>query len=127
MNLPEATPCSLAELRSAHLAHHGADLSGITWQTDNGCEFLENKEERSLHATARTLGSAHRYIPPKRYPWQSDVETMHRLLEDEFFDREDFASRAQFWGEVRPDWSYFNLVRNNRDKEWQSPPWKSFP
>lgn len=22
------------------------------------------------------------------YPWESDVETEHRLLEDEFFDRE---------------------------------------
>lgn len=111
----------LAELLSTHLAHHGVDLSGVTWQTDNGCEFLENKEERGLPATVRALGSSHRYIPPKRYTWQSDVETVHRLLEDEFFDREDFASRAQFWNKVRTYWSYFNLVRKNRGKEWQSP------
>jgi len=111
----------LAEQVSAHLAHHGVDLAAVTWQTDNGCEFLENKEERGLPATVRALGSDHRYIPPKRYTWQSDVETVHRLVEDEFFDREEFKSPAQFWAKVQTYWSYFNLVRPNRGKEWQSP------
>jgi hypothetical protein len=69
------------------------------------------------------LGSAHRYIPPKRYTWQSDVETVHRLV-DEFFDREEFRTPAEFWAKVSTFWSYFNLVRPNRGKEWQSP-WQS--
>jgi transposase len=111
----------LAEQVSAHLALHGVDLSGITWQTDNGCEFLENKEERGLPATVRALGSDHRYIPPKRYTWQSDVETVHRLVEDEFFDRELFRSPAEFWAKTTTYWHYFNLARPNRGKEWQSP------
>ena len=111
----------LAEQLSVHLAGHGVDLTRLTWQTDNGGEFLENQDEQGLPATVRALGSDHRYIPPKRYTWQSDVETVHRLVEDEFFDRETFSSPAEFWAKVTTYWHYFNLVRPNRGKEWQSP------
>ena len=111
----------LAEQLSAHLALHGVDLSQLVWQTDNGCEFQENKEERGLPSTVRALGSDHRFIPPKRYTWQSDVETVHRLVEDEFFDLEQFRSRDDFFAKVATYWSYFNLVRPNRAKEWKSP------
>src|SRR5262245_10850282 len=55
----------LAEQLSVHLAGHGVDLSKLTWQTDNGCEFLENQDQQGLPATVRALGSDHRYIPPK--------------------------------------------------------------
>jgi transposase-like protein len=111
----------LAEQLAVHLAGHGVDLAGLTWQTDNGCEFLENQDEQGLPATVRALGCDHRYIPPKRYTWQSDVETVHRLVEDEFFDRETFTGPTDFWAKVTTYWHYFNLVRPNRGKEWQSP------
>ena len=97
------------------------DLSKLTWQTDNGSEFLENKLERGLPATVRALGSDHRYIPPKHYTWQSDVETVHRLIEDEFFDLEDFSSRGDFLAKVHTYQLYFNLVRPNSHKQNQSP------
>ncbi len=106
----------LAEQLSVHLAGHGVDLSGVVWQTDNGGEFLENQQERGLPATVRALGAEHRYIPPKRYTWQSDVETVHRLVEDEFFDRETFRSPTDFWAKTTTYWDYFNLVRPNRGK-----------
>ena len=111
----------LAEQLSVHLAGHGVDLSRLTWQTDNGSEFLENQAEQGLPSTVRALGSDHRYIPPKRYTWQSDVETVHRLVEDEFFDLETFTGPPDFWSKVTTYWLYFNLVRPNRGKEWQSP------
>jgi len=111
----------LAEQLSVHLAGHGVELGGLVWQTDNGSEFLENKQEQGLPSTVRALGSDHRYIPPKRFTWQSDVETVHRLVEDEFFDRETFSGLADFWAKVTTYWYYFNLVRPNRGKEWQSP------
>jgi len=111
----------LAEQISVHLAGHGVDLSGVMWQTDNGSEFSQNQHEQGLPATVRALGSDHRYIPPKRYTWQSDVETVHRLVEDEFFDRETFTGPADFWAKITTYWFYFNLVRPNRGKEWQSP------
>jgi transposase len=111
----------LAERVSAHLAWHGVDLQRVVWQTDNGSEFLQGKDQRGLPAAVRALGSQHRYIPPKAYTWQSDVETVHRLVEDEFFDRESFRDRAEFWAKATTYWHYFNLARPNRGKEWQSP------
>jgi hypothetical protein len=104
-----------------HLAGHGVDLSGLVWQTDNGSEFLENQAAQGLPATVRALGSDLRYIPPKRFTWQSDVETVHRLVEDEFFDREIFTGPADFWRKVTTYWPYFNPVRPNRRQKWQSP------
>jgi hypothetical protein len=47
--------------------------------------------------------------------------TVHRLVEDEFFDRESFRDRAEFWAKATTYWHYFNLARPNRGKEWQSP------
>jgi hypothetical protein len=52
----------LAEQLSAHLALHGVDLSQVVWQTDNGGEFQENKEERGLPSTVRSVGSDHRFM-----------------------------------------------------------------
>jgi transposase len=111
----------LAEQVSAHLAWHGVDLQRVVWQTDNGSDFLQGRDQRGLPATVRALGSDHRYIPPKAYTWQSDVETVHRLVEDEFFDRESFASPTEFWAKATTYWHYFNPARLNRGKEWQTP------
>jgi transposase len=111
----------LAERVSAHLAWHGVDLRQVEWQTDNGSEFLEDAGQRGLPSTVRALGSGHHYIPPKAHTWQSDVETVHRLEEDEFFDREDFRSPPEFWAKITTYWRYFNLARPNRYKEWQTP------
>lgn len=97
-----------AEQLSIHLAGHGVDLSALTWQTDNGGEFFENQDEQGLPATVRALGSNHRYLPPKHYPWQSDVETVVRLVEDEFFDRETFTGQPDFWAKVTTYWHYFS-------------------
>lgn len=111
----------LAERISAHLAWHGVDLSGVEWQTDNGSEFLEDHHQRGLPTLVRSLGSGHHYIPPKAHTWQSDVETVHRLQEDEFFDREGFSGRPEFWAKVTTYWRYFNIARPNRNKEWKTP------
>jgi hypothetical protein len=59
--------------------------------------------------------------PKALHFWQSDVETVHRLVEDEFFDRETFSGPADFWRKVTTYWHYFNLVRPNRGMEWRSP------
>jgi hypothetical protein len=111
----------LAEQVSAPLAWHGVDLHRVVWQTDNGSEFLQGRDPRGLPAAVRALGSDHRDIPPKAYTWQSDVETVHRLVQDEFFDRENFASPTEFWAKATTYGYYFNLARLNRGKEWQTP------
>jgi len=37
-----------------------------------------------------------------------------------FFDLETFTGIPDFWAKVTTYWHYFNLVRPNRGKEWQS-------
>lgn len=106
---------------SAHLRFCGVDLAIIDWQSDNGPEFTDSPGAPGLPSLVRFLGSQHHYIPSGAVTWQSDVETVHRLQEDEFFDRETFRDRADFWRKITLYWHHFNLTRSNRGKEWQTP------
>jgi hypothetical protein len=67
--------------------------------------------------------SQHVRIPPAAHTFQSDVETVHRLVEDEFFDLESFHSRADFLAKAFTYQLYINLVRPNSHKQnlstWQ--------
>src|SRR5690349_24452571 len=89
-------------------------ICDLVWQTDNGGEFKGD--------FPKALGdSQHVRIPPAAHTYQSDVETVHRLEEDEFFDLEDFSSRGDFLAKVHTYQLYFNLVRPNSHKENLSP------
>jgi transposase len=97
-----------------HLDRYGVSLRDLVWQTDNGGEFKGH--------FPKALGdSQHVRIPPAAHTYQSDVETVHRLEEDEFFDLEDFSSRGEFLAKVHTYQLYFNLARPNSHKENQSP------
>jgi transposase len=97
-----------------HLDRYGVSLRDVVWQTDNGGEFKGD-------FPAALGDSQHVRIPPAAHTYQSDVETVHRLEEDEFFDLEDFRSRGDFLAKVHTYQLYFNLVRPNSHKENQSP------
>ena len=60
-------------------------------------------------------------IPPGAHTYQSDVETVHRLVEDEFFDLETFTSRGDFLAKASTYQLYFNLARPNSHKGQQTP------
>jgi hypothetical protein len=97
-----------------HLDRYGVSLRDLVWQTDNGGEFKGD--------FSKTLGDSQRVrIPPAAHTYQSDVETVHRLEEDEFFDLEDFSSRGDFLAKAHTYQLYFNLVRPNSRKENQRP------
>ena len=97
-----------------HLDRYGVSLRDLVWQTDNGSEFKGD--------FPKALGdSQHVRIPPAAHTYQSDVETVHRLEEDEFFDLEDFTGRGDFLAKAHTYQLYFNLVRPNSHKEYQSP------
>ena len=49
------------------------------------------------------------------------METVHRLVEDEFFDLESFSSRSEFLAKAHTYQLYFNLVRPNSHKQNLSP------
>jgi transposase len=92
----------------------GISLRDLVWQTDNGGEFKGD--------FPKVLGdSQHVRIPPAAHTYQSDVETVHRLEEDEFFDLEKFRSRGEFLAKVHTYQLYFNLVRPNSHKGNLSP------
>jgi transposase-like protein len=117
---------SFAEKRSAaasavfaariqqHLDRYGISLRDLVWQTDNGGEFKGQ-------FPAALGDSQHVRIPPAAHTYQSDVETVHRLEEDEFFDLEKFTSRGDFLAKVHTYQMYFNLARPNSHKENLSP------
>jgi len=119
--LSKTYSCLLAERVSVHLARHGIKLEGVQWQSDNGSEFKEGQEGRGFPSLVKSFGSGHHYIPVKAYTWQSDVETVHKLVEDEFFDLETFTSKADFWKKITIYWYYFNIARANRHKEKKTP------
>src|SRR3990172_8448959 len=116
-----------AQRVQAHLQRCGVHLPDVTWQTDNGGEFigeLQKDGSRSGFPRAVTFfGSQHVRIPPAAHTYQSDVETVHRLIEDEFFDLETFSSRAEFLAKASHYQLYFNLARPNSHKRGL-PPWQ---
>jgi len=113
---------SFAEKRSAaasavfaariqqHLHRYGISLRDLVWQTDDCGEFKGQ-------SPAALGDSKHVRIPPAAHTYESDVETVHRLEEDEFFDLEDFASRGDFLAKVHTYQLYFNLARPDSHKE----------
>jgi transposase len=106
-----------------HLDRYGVSLRDLVWQTDNGSEFIggHDKNGNPTGFPAEMRGSQHVRIPPAAHTYQSDVETVHRLEEDEFFDLETFTSRGDFLAKVHTYQLYFNLARPNSHKENQTP------
>ncbi|MGH8336040.1 MAG: helix-turn-helix domain-containing protein [Gammaproteobacteria bacterium] len=126
---------SFAERRSAaasavfaariqqHLDRYGVSLRDLVWQTDNGSEFIggHDRDGKRTGFPAALGDSQHVRIPPAAHTFQSDVETVHRLEEDEFFDLETFSSRGDFLAKVHTYQLYFNLARPNSHKQFQTP------
>lgn len=114
-----------AERIQTHLHRCGIDLENLAWQTDNGSEFIgELQPDGSRDGFPRAVtffGSQHQRIPPAAHTYQSDVETVHRLIEDEFFEIESFSSRSDFLAKATTYQLYFNLVRPNSHKANLSP------
>jgi transposase len=116
--------CMAADIFAAHLKKHGIRLSQVQVQTDNGAEFsgtrMHHHRGFRYHVT-RVLGMKHRFIPPRCANANADVETFHRLVEDEFYTRERFGSMKEFLSKAFTYQLYFNLVRKNSYKAWKSP------
>ncbi len=99
-----------------HLDRYGVSLRDLVRQTDNGGDFNFKGD------FPKALGdSQHVRIPPSAHTYQSDVETVHRLEEDEFFDLEDFSSRGDFLAKAHTYQLYFNLVRPQRLRGYDVP------
>lgn len=108
-----------------HLAACGVSFLDSIIQTDNGPEFIgawnARHESSFTHTIHAVPGLTHTTIPPKAHTWQADVETVHRLIEDEFYRIESFTSRQNLLEKASWYIRYFNVARLNSSKHHQSP------
>jgi len=108
-----------------HLQECGVDLDGATWQSDNGSEFIGSwpakNDSAFTDAIQRVPGQVHRTIPPGQHRFQADVETVHNLMEQEFYEVERFTGRGDFLDAANHYQLWFNLARRNSAKEDKTP------
>lgn len=94
-------------------------------QTDNGSEFIGSWNAKRSSAYTKTIeslpGQWHNTIFPGAHRMQSDVETIHNLMEIEFYEIEQFESREDFLNKATTYQLFFNLHRPNSYKEHKSP------
>jgi transposase InsO family protein len=98
----------------------------LTVQTDNGSDLVGSANQKpsktsAFEAMARFLGVKHVRIPPRRPTWNSEVESFHRTCEDEFYDTENFAHRAVFFGKAATYQLFYNTERKNRWRDNKTP------
>lgn len=113
------------EYVNQHLASCGVNLKEVRWQSDNGSEYgltsnLKKPSEFTL-LLEEVYGCQHIRIPPAAHTYNSDVETVHRLVEDEFFDIEDFKIKEYFWSKITTYNLFFNELRQNSHKNDKTP------
>lgn len=93
-------------------------------QTDNGVEYCgswSTKEPSAYTLAIEGANLTHGTIPPGAHRFQSDVETVHNLIEAEFYEIENFADRIEFMEKANTYQLFFNLERPNTYKENKSP------
>ena len=94
-------------------------------QTDNGSEYIGSWNARESSCFTKTIealeGQFHRTIFPGAHRMQSDVETIHNLMEMEFYEIEQFQNRLDFFNKAACYQLFFNLHRPNSYKEHKTP------
>ena len=120
-----ASACCFVERVGRHLTNCGIDLTQTVWQSDNGSEFKGcfryDRTRDGLEKVIADLGSRHRFIPPGAWSYNADVETVHALIEPEFYDLEHFESRWDFFQRAWAYQIYFNAARKNGSKGYKTP------
>ena len=114
-----------------HLQSCGVNLKEITVQTDNGSEFVIVYNRKNPVSSVKRLSPFekmlkrynvyHSRIPPGQKTYNSDVEAFHRIIEDEFFDIEDYKDRVDLLSKCYTYMVYFNTLRINRYKGGVTP------
>ena len=94
-------------------------------QTDNGSEYVGSWNAKRSSAYTKTIesvpGQWHNTIFPGAHRMQSDVETIHNLMEMEFYEIEQFKNRQDFFNKATSYQLFFNLHRPNSYKEHKTP------
>ena len=109
----------------SHLKNNNVDLSKVVFQSDNGSEFIGSP--KAIYANTPYQNIARKFnvstvlIPPGAPTFNSDVEAMHRLIEDEFYDMEDYSDKYNFLNKAFTYVVYFNYLRKFRYKFGKTP------
>ena len=108
-----------------HLKKLKVDLSRVEFQSDNGSEFIGawNKKygKTPFESVIEHFKSGISQIPPGRCTYNSDVEASHGIIEDEFYDMENYKSKINFLSKAYTYILYFNYMRKFRYKGYRSP------
>jgi transposase len=107
-----------------HLKKYGLIIENGIRQTDNGSEYVGSWCAKDPSSYTRAIESAnlvHGTIPPGAHRFQSDVETVHNLIEIDFYEIEKFNNRRDFMEKAYTYQLFFNLERPNTYKENKSP------
>ena len=83
---------------------------------DNGSEFIGSWQAKEKSGFTKVIeeekpNCIHQTIPPGAHRWQADIETIHRLIEEEFYEVETFKSKEDFKQKITPYQYFFNLVK----------------
>ena len=117
--------CLFARILCEHLKSCGIDMQKLKLQTDNGSEFIGcyrlDRTRDGFETVVEGFGAVHKRIPNRAWSYNSDVETVHRTIEEEFFNLENFASIRDFHQRVASYQAWYNLVRTNMNKEYKTP------
>jgi len=112
------------EYINEHLKRYDLIVENGIRQTDNGSEYIGAWSAKNPSAYTLAIESeklVHGTIPPGAHRFQSDVETVHNLIEVEFYEIEDFSDRPDFMEKAHTYQLFFNLERPNTYKENKSP------
>jgi RNA recognition motif-containing protein len=112
------------EYINEHLKKYGLIIENGIRQTDNGSEYVGSwsaKEPSVYTLKIESEKLIHGTIPPGAHRFQSDVETVHNLIETEFYEIEKFKDRRDFMEKTYTYQLFFNLERPNTYKENKSP------
>ena len=117
-----------------HLKHNGVDVSKIQFQYDNGSEFIGSTSKKEGKTPFQDRIDFHKLshgrIPVASPTFNSDVESFHRIVEQEFYSCETFENRMQFFAKAYSYQLFYNYFRPNSWKE-EHTPWqivqKAFP
>ena len=94
-------------------------------QTDNGSEYIgswKSKKPSSYTLAVESLpGCKHHTIFPGAHRMQSDIETVHNLIEVDFYELEYFKDRPDFFNKAYSYQLFFNIDRPNTYKENKTP------
>jgi transposase len=108
-----------------HLGRCGIEPSSVTVQTDRGSEFSGGQKRKRdfgfVHTVEKLCGARQVFTPPRWPNANADVEAVHRLVEEEFFDLEGFAGLEDFLKKTTVYQHFFNFARPNSYKGERTP------